>query len=297
MDYFGILKRAYHITIKNKFLWIFGILAGGAGGMRGFNFGSGFSGNEQDFQKLSDSFNSFDFNAFWSHYGVLILGIFGFLVILGLVLAVVSIICQGALVGSVDKIEKNEKTDFVTGWKIGWHQFWRIFALGLIFALAVFVSLTILIVPVIIFVVTSLIPLAIVWGILFFLVCLFFWIVISIISPYALRVLVLENVGIIESIKRALKLLRHRFGNIVIMYLLLMVVGMAVGVGLVIAILFVLGIFVLLGLGLWLINPIPAIIFWVIAGTCFVVAWVIFSGAYQAYYSSVITLTYREIIK
>ena len=297
MDYIGILKKSYQISIKNKFLWIFGILAGGYGGFRGFNVGSGFGGNSQDSEKLNKFFNSFDFNAFWSVYGGLIITLISILIILGIIFAIVGIISQGALVSSVNKIDASEKADFKTGWKIGWHHFWRIFALGLVFGLVVLISLTVLILPTVIFVVTHLVPLAVIWGILVFLICLFLWILIGVISPYALRFLVIKDSGIIESIRQALRLFRHNFGHIIIMYLLLMVVGVAVGIGAIIAVVIVLGIFALIGLGLWLLSPIPAIIFATIAGICFIVAITIFSGAYNTFTSSVITLTYRDLIK
>lgn len=298
MDYIGILKKSYQISIKNKFLWIFGILAGGYGGFQGFggSFNS-FNSGGTDRGKIDKVINSFDFNTFWSHYAGLVIGLIVFFVVLGIIFTIIGIIFQGALIGSVAKIDADEKANFKTGWRIGWHHFWRIFALGLIYGLIVFISLTILIVPTIIFVLIHLVPLAVIWGILIFLICLFLWIILGIISPYSLRFLVIKDSGIVESIREAWRLLRHNFGHIIVMYLLLMVVGMVVGVGLLIAIVVILGIFALIGLGLWLLSPIPAIIFAVIAGICFFVAVAIFSGFYNTLTSSVITLTYRNLTK
>lgn len=298
MDYIGILKKAYRISIKNKFLWIFGILAGGYGGFQGFggSFNS-FNSGSADREQFDKFFNSFDFNVFWGNYGGLIITLIGLFVLIGIIFAILGIISQGALISSVGKIDAGEKADFKTGWKIGWHQFWRVFALSLIYGLVVFISLTILIVPTVIFTVTHLVVLAVIWGILVFLVCLFLWIVIGIISPYSLRILVIEKTRIIESIRESLRLLRHNLGHIIIMYLLLMGVGIVVGIGLVIAIFFILLVLVLIGLGLWLINPIPTYIFAGLAGICFVVLMMVFSGFYNTFTSSVITLTYRNLVK
>ena len=298
MDYIGIMKKSYQISIKNKFLWIFGILAGGYGGFQGWggSFNSFNSGNT-DRGKIDKIFNSFDFNTFWGNYGGLIITLIGLFVLIGIIFAVLGIISQGALIGSVAKIDSEEKANFKIGFRVGWHHFWRVFALGLVYGLIVFASLIILIVPIVIFATTHLVPLAVVWGILVFLACLFLWVVMGIISPFSLRFLILKESGIIESIREAWWLLRHNFGHIIIMYLLLMAVGIAVGIGLVIAIVLVLAILVLIGLGLWLLSPIPAIIFAIVAGICFMVAIMIFSGAYNTFTSSVITLTYRDLVK
>lgn len=46
MDYMQIVKRAWEITKKHRYLWIFGILAGGAGGggyQQMLSFSNGFS--------------------------------------------------------------------------------------------------------------------------------------------------------------------------------------------------------------------------------------------------------------
>jgi len=124
-----------------------------------------------------------------------------------------------------------------------------------------------------------------------------FAILVAIISPYALRIVVLRKIGIFQSIREGLHLVRDHLGKVILMYLLLFVVNMAVGAGIVLAIIIV-GL-VLFGAGyiFYLITPVLALIYGVITAVALLVAFLTISGAYGAFVSSTLTLTYRELAK
>lgn len=296
MDYFGIIKRAYEITIKHKFLWIFGILAGGYGGFKGFN-SFNYSAAGADFQQTFNNIDATKLEQFWTIWGGVIVAAIVILGVLGLVFFILNIISQGALVGSTEKLSKNEKADFKTGFGIGSHQFWRVLGMLILYFLMVLASLLVLITPIIVSIIGKVYVFAVIWGLLLFFVCLAFWILIGIISPYSLRVVVLEKFGIWQSIRESLHFFREHWKEILVMYLLLFAVGIAFGVALTLGILIVGGLLLAIGFGVYLASSLVLIGYGIVAGLTLFIAILIISGIYNAFTSSVITLTYLELNK
>ena len=303
MDYFGIIKKAYYLSIKHKFLWIFGVLAGGYGGFQGYNssFGSGmnFSGDSSSWSKNLDTlFTSENLTNFWINYAGVIIGV---LVVFGLFAILtfnINIISQGALIGSTEKLAKGEKANFKVGFHIGWHNFWRVWGVGLTFLAMILASLIVLIVPVTVLITAGSYVLAAVLGLLLLIVCLAFWLVMGIISPYATRFVVLEEkYSVFKSIREALHLFQKNWGQVLIMYLLLIASGIGFGILLALAIMIVGGLLLAIGLGFYLANPVAAIIYGSVAGLAMFLAVIIVTGAYNSYYSNVITLTYLKLRK
>lgn len=296
MDYFGIIKKAFRISIDNRFLWIFGILAGSAGGMQGLNLSmpSNTLSNE-DTGKIEQAINAINPDTFWNQYGGLILGVTIGLFLLMLIIGVLNIISQGALVGSVGRIAQEEKMHFFSSFKIGWHHFWRILGLGILYFLMGFGALLILVLPIIFLAIGKIYVLAIIWGVLFFFLCLLFWILIGIVSPYSLRMLVVDNKKITESISGAFHLFRKRIGSILIIYLLIIAIGIVYGIGIMLALLIVGGIFTAITVGLWLIAQIAGIIFGAIVAMVLIAAVIIVSGTYNTFISSILTLMYLSL--
>jgi len=295
MDYLAIIKKAYQITLKNKFLWIFGILAGGYGGLRTFNVGSpNYQTSSEDFSK---AFPAFDWASFWANYGGLILTLLVILAILAIIMFILNVISQGALVGSVDKLSEGQKSNFKDGFRTGAHQFWRILGMSIIYLLMILASLIVLVGPIVISVINKLYIIAVIWGGLLFFVCLAFWILVGLIYPYSLRVIVLKTYGVWESIRDSLHFFRDHWKEVVVIYLLLLAIGLGFGIALVFGILIVGGILLALGLGIWLASPLVAVIYGFLAGLTFFIALVVISGGYNAFSSAALTLTYNHLVK
>lgn len=295
MDYFGIIKKAYEITIKHKFLWIFGILAGGAGGFRSMNFS--WSGSSTGNGKLDNVMASFDWSNFWLNYGGLIIALLTVLGIFAIIMFIFNIISQGALVVSVDKLSKNEKSNFKDGFRTGAHQFWRVLGTSLLYFLMILASLIVLAGPIIIAIISKIYAFAIIWGILLFFVCLAFWILVGLIYPYSLRVIVLEKYGIWQSIRESLHFFRDHWKEVVVMYLLLLATSIAFGIVMILAVLLGGGILLAIGFGIFLASPLVAIFYGLILGLAFFIAIVIIAGGYNTFYSTVLTLTYNTLTK
>ncbi|MDO8686689.1 MAG: hypothetical protein Q7K11_00570 [Candidatus Berkelbacteria bacterium] len=303
MDYFGIFKKAYYLSLKHKFLWIFGILAGGYGGFQGYNssFGSGinYSGDSAEWSKNFDKFlTSENLTNFWLNYAGIIIGILVFFGIFAILMFVINIISQGALIGSTEKLLKGEKADFKIGFRIGWHNFWRVWGIGITFLMMILASLIVLIVPVTVLVTAESYILAVVLGLLLLIVCLAFWLVMGIISPYSTRYVILEEkYSVFKSIREALHLFQRNWGEVLIIYLLLMAAGIGFGILLFLAIMIVGGLLLAIGFGFYLASPFVAVIYGLIVGLVMFLAIITVTGAYNSFYSNVITLTYLKLRK
>lgn len=298
MDYLGIIKKAYEITIKHKFLWIFGIFAGGMAGFRSFSVNlPNYSANGTEWEKTLNNINvnGATLANFWDIYGSLIIVGTVIILLLAIVIFVLNIVSQGALVGSVENLKKGQKADFKTGFAIGAHQFWRILGVAVLYLLMILASLVVLVGPVVLLVVTKGYIFAILWGMLFFFVCLAFWILIALVSPYSLRVVVLEKFGVWQSIRESLHFLREHLKEVIVVYLLLLAIGIGFGIALLLGILLVGGLLLAIGFGVYLASLALAIGYGILAGLAFFIALVVISGAYNSFYSTVLTLTYLEL--
>lgn len=142
MEYGQILKRAWQITWKYKFLWVFGIaiaLCRGQGGGGGnFNFGNRFSrGGVQNgevpmppevLRQIEQFINS---QTFWA----LIIGLIIFILLVSIVSIAIGAYARGALVRSVNRIENGETMGFRQAWEEGKPSFRSLFGLELILSI------------------------------------------------------------------------------------------------------------------------------------------------------------------
>jgi len=298
MDYFGVIKKAFKITWQNKFLWVFGILAGSTAGMKGLNFQIPSNFNWQDTwnKYSSQDLSNIDWTTFWSNHGTALLILMAILAFLAILCFVLSLMSQGALIGAVAKVEKDQTPTFVQSFLLGWHSFWRIWGVNITLLLMILIALSVWILPTCALVIYGAYTSAWIVGILLFLLNLAFWVLITLISPYALRIVVLKKHSIFESIREALHFVRDHLLSVLVTYLLLMAVGLAVGLAVILVSLFLIAILSLIGLGLFEINSIAVVFYAIIVVLSLIVVGLIFSGAYSTFTSTILTLTYLKLI-
>lgn len=293
MDYLGILKRAYEISIKHRYLWIFGILSGGAGLNANITLPSG-SG---EWTNKLDKLSNIRFENYLSHYWGVLIAIFGLILLLGILWLAASVISQGALLGSVVAIEKKEKNNFWTGFAYGAHKFWKVFAFGLLIFLMVIATLIILGLPIVLFVVAKVYALAIIYGILVFLLDIVFWIYLGVMQPYILRSTILGGKGVWEAFASSWEFFQKNWQEIVVIYLILLAIGIGVGLGFLMVLLIFGGLLFAIGFGIYLAFQSAVWIYAGIAGLAFAVLLLCFGGIFNTFTSSILTLTYLEFEK
>ncbi|MDP2181332.1 MAG: hypothetical protein Q8K99_02020 [Actinomycetota bacterium] len=236
MDFGGILKRAWNITWRYKVLWIFGLLAGGAGrggGNFNYNFGRGDLGQQQ-------IDNLADFGSRIESALPVIIAVAVFLFIVGIGFWILSIAAQGGLVHLVSEAEESREVRAGLGWTAGFARWGRVFLLQLVLFLPILLILVIMsfvvFVPIILPIISGNEPSGasflgacggVIFGVLLLVVIGF---IVSIVYNLALRYSVIDDVPAFAAIGQGWNDLKARFKDIFLMYLIVVAVGFAYGV-------------------------------------------------------------------
>jgi hypothetical protein len=240
MNYGDLIRDAFTITLRNRYLWFFGFFAGGTGtnfvgnvppGGGNFNFdnfrrpGSDVSGlTAQVGQGLSET--------------VLIIGIVVVVLIIALFFIVLAIISQGALADSVAAIDRGQIRRFGSAFTSGMGNFWRVLGYYVVFFMIALGLLMVIGIPVALliggtFAVTqstgARVSVAVVVGILAVLLLIVVFIPLSIIGQYALRDIVVRRERVLGSVGSGYGLFRHNIGRSLLLWLIQL--GLSIGIG------------------------------------------------------------------
>ncbi len=324
MDHIGILKRAYHVTVKYPILWVFGFFAttGGTIGARfptswnfdhsgPFNFpwGRGKSPDEF-FHRLLGELSGFDFRA---HLAIL-LGVIAFFSILFLIWIVLHYVAETGLYRSVFELEASgERPTWSKGWHLGWSsRALHVFLVNLVVFLTVaFIIALAIFAGIALFVglsrggkpgIGTIIPM-ILFGLAVLLVLFVALIVFSLVDILARIRAAVSGQGFLDGIAWAWEAITNRWQDIGIMWLLMFGVAILWGLVMVFAL-------VVLALITLLVAVLPGWLIWkgtesivlaltvggVLGLISFVLPLVVVESAFDTFRESVWTLVYKELI-
>jgi hypothetical protein len=236
-----ILTRAWGITWKYKVLWIFGILAGctnGGGGGGGGGGNTGYSGGPSDFnippemQRFIHSMENFGAWVEDNLWIFIVIGVvFLLLIVLSIFLGTIGRI--GLIKGSYQAETGAEHLVFGELFSASLPYFWRVFGLSFLIGLAFFV----LIVPLVL---VGVLTAGVGFLCLLPLICLLIPVgmAVGILIEQANRAMVLEELGILDGLRRSWEFSKSNVGPLVVMALILF------GISLVLGIVFALPIFI-----------------------------------------------------
>lgn len=246
--YRPVLKKAWEITKKNRFLWVFGFFAALAGNggiyeilVKGFNgvssegataiSGGGdlISGGLFTLPRLEDAYASsplfVDF--FWLTAIVAM--------VLGIILICLNIVSRGALISCVKKITGRRKTNLKDGWEEGKKYFWPVLGMNALAKATIFSLLVLITVPVLFFITGGNgsfgwnLFLYVASFVVFTLLALF----VSFMSVYASCYLVIGGTSFTESIRASWKLFIENWLVSLEMSLLLFLTVLVAGLALI----------------------------------------------------------------
>jgi hypothetical protein len=315
VNHIDLLKRAFNITWRYRPLWLFGFLlalCGGAGSGGGnFNFpGGGGGGDFDDFDNLPDSLG-LDLNLVIA----LAVGAVCLIILLALLSAVVQSVTRTALIGMVDQIVAGETVRLGDGWRSGWSRgAWRLFLISVVIGLPLAIITLLLILlalsPLLLLLTGETAPTVL--GIILTVFAILFIILILIalnlvIGPFqelAWRRVVLDTHGIFATLGQTFGLIKQRFKDVAIVWLLMF----GVGIGWVfIALIIILPISLILALFLG--GPPAALVYFIsnsglgaaVAGIPMAVLAIVLvssfgNGLYLVFQSAVWTLTYLGLL-
>jgi hypothetical protein len=200
--------------------------------------------------------------------------------VVGIALWIVSTIARGGLIAGVSTIDGGGVSSFATAWSAGWHKGWRLLGIGILPAIPAFILFVAALGAAGVFAgIYSLFAeeISIVsgasLGILFIgLVCVLapITLVLNLLRTFANRACMLEDLGVIQSYRRGLKVLVANIGPALILFLLQIVISAVLGVVMILP-----GLVMVLCCVLW---PLLLAI----------------QGAIKSYFSTMWTLAWRE---
>jgi hypothetical protein len=325
MDYAKILKRAFSITWNYRVLWVFGIILALTTAGAGFN-GNGVNGDGtvpgKDQFTPSGDFNFPEIPSQIMDTLIPIAIAIGCLILLiGVLFLFGRYISEVSLIRMVNDHESTgEKASIRQGFRLGWSRStWRLFLVDLLIGLGVLVAslllLTIVLAPLLVWLTESIAARVIGTVVTIGLFILFIFLVIaaSIVITLSMlmvrRVCVIENLGVIESIRRGYAMARRHPGDLLVMGIIM------VGLGLAWMILMI-PVFILLVIVGIIIGGLPALLAggiaslfiqgatpWIIAAAIGVPLFILtiaapglfLNGLKEVFKSSTWTLAYREL--
>lgn len=252
MDYSRLLTRAFEITRTYRALWLFGVLlalfGGGGGGFDFGNFGTGGGGG----QRGGEGFPTLPTIA--EQTILLIVVIVACIVIIWLLLSIIlRFVSRAALIGLVQELEASQTTPTVRrGFSIGFARFWSLLGIALMVNIPLFIVSFALIVVAALPLIGSLLPLISsgarrapgeivglaltgMFASIALLCCvvLFLILVGLVIRPFYeffVRACVIRKGGALDSIREGYRIVRANPGNVAVLYIL--VIAMGIGFGL-----------------------------------------------------------------
>ena len=262
MDFGATISRAFKLVRENRVLWLLGFLTALGGATNAFGNGSRTSWrmDARDFPSgMQDA--GMQMPDWMTRPGLLAAGIGTFvlfLFVLGLVLYVIGLIARGGLIKGVQLIEAEGKTSFKPAWSAGVAKFWSMLGLTLL----LFLPFIIIGIIALIVIVTSGVALfapmmgggqmpqnnmiagGIVVAVLVLMAgcaALVYGLVALGLQTIGERAILLDNLPVIDALRKAWALLKAQLGNIIVLALIVFLIDLAVSVvtGLVVAALFI----------------------------------------------------------
>ena len=236
MDFGEILTKAWKIIWKFKVLWVFGILSGcgqGGGGGGGGNTGIQFSGDEVNLPPGMRQFfynleNFFDNINSWQ-IAALVIGFTLFFLFLSAIFAALSTIGRvGLIQGTVEAEAGIDRLTFQDLFNRGKPFFWRVFGFNLLVGVAIFVVAILMVIPI---VGVTVLTLGIGLLCLIPLLCILVpvsWLA-SVVFEQANIAIVVEDLNILDGLKRGWEVFRDNIGNMIVMALILGLGGLIIG--------------------------------------------------------------------
>jgi hypothetical protein len=236
MQYSRLVRDAWNLTWRHRFLWVFALFGGAQGGGGcGFNYQGGFSTggadglplpSEAELGRLDETVGA------WvsEHLGLILavgLGLF----VLILALLIVSFVARGALISSTARVALGEPTTTSQGWATGRRLAWRYARLTVLLLLVGLATVVAIGAIALVFVALAAVSpaLAIVLGILVGVAVLLgliaLGIAFSVVIAYAERAIALDDLGARASLRRGIALVRLRTVDSLALWAVSLVIG------------------------------------------------------------------------
>lgn len=274
IDYVEVLKNAWKLTWKNRFLWWFGFFVSLGSGMSSFNFN--LPGNSEQKEDISPEVME-DIGYYWSLYKEWIIFALVVIFLIIITLYVLGIVGRGGLISAVFKVDEGKKTNFSLEFKNANKFFWKLLFLNIIIGISLILVILILFSPVARLLFLEAYGPAFLLGVVAAPISISVFILSAFLKIYSQIYVVREKVAVADSLKLSYNLLKRNIKKSLIMGFLLAVVGIIAGVALLTAYLILSIPFIILGLaGHFLVGSVWTVMIVVVAAVvviCFSLFW------------------------
>lgn len=218
MDYGRIVSRSFEIAWEHKWLWIFGMFAAATGYNLKFEYLIGTSPTNPFDMSAMSNMSQIDLSA--------IVGTYLAFIPLAIIMGLMVIFTTGAIIDSVNRIERGGTYSFSTAFSAGIDYFFRFFGLAILFFISwMAFIIIIMIMTAVLFAIHT--PLGVLAIFIFFFVTLFVLFVLTQITNIAYRVVVLRNSTIFAAIDEGFLLLKTHFGKNIAAFFIQLAFGIA----------------------------------------------------------------------
>ncbi|HEX5850585.1 MAG TPA: hypothetical protein VFY59_15420 [Rubrobacter sp.] len=238
MNYGELIKDAFRITLRNRYLWFFGFFVGGSTGINvptSVPSGGG-SFDSDDFQSSSSMLSALQLGQGLGT-GVLIAGIVIVAIIIALFFIFMFLVSQGALADSVAAIDRGERRGFRMAFRSGMGNLWRVLGYFIVLFLIAVGLMLVIGIPVALLIggtfaatqsVGARIAVSVVVGILAVLALIVVFVPFSVIGQYALREVVVRGERVLGSVGGGYSIFRRNIGRSLL--ILLIQFGLSIGI-------------------------------------------------------------------
>jgi ABC-type multidrug transport system fused ATPase/permease subunit len=221
MEFGEVLGKAWRIIWQHKVLWIFGILAGcgQAGGSGGSNSGFRYSGQRANFGQLSPGLEQFFSQLNGTTVALIVAALIVFALVLFILAIVLGTIGRVGLIHGAQQVDGGaEKLVFGELFNYSMHYFWRVFGLNLLVGIVLFLL-----------VIFIGIPISIITCGLGAIALVIFLILVPLVIELAIIAIVVEDLGILDGLKRGWEVFKTNLGNVIILGIILFVITLVIG--------------------------------------------------------------------
>ena len=303
MSYGNLVRRPFEIVARRPYLWLLGILAGGATGFNltgggGRGFGPGGRGGSVRPQPSLAAVQSF-----LAHDWMYVVAALAVVAALGLVLFALGCIATGSIIHAALEHDAGREYRLGAAWRAGYGSAWRIAGLRILTFLLAIVPAFLVVALFASAVASAQVSAATAFGfglsgVVTVLAAILFWVALSVAYQLAQRAVVLESSPVARSLSTGFRMLGAHLVEVGLGFLILFGLSIAAGIGGAILLAITAVPAVALGFAGWLAGgPVGAVVAGsfgaVFAAGVLVAAW----GAYSAYSSVYWTLLYDGIRK
>ncbi|HEV2029188.1 MAG TPA: hypothetical protein VGS16_11770 [Candidatus Dormibacteraeota bacterium] len=236
MPYWELVTRSFRISWRHKYLWLLALFAGESGGSASFNYPSTPSGttgrgslpdvgaiNQQASHWLTDNIG-------------LIVGVSVVIVLIAIAFFVLAAVCEGAVVRAAAEHDAERPFGLGWAWRAGTATMGAIIRFRLLLIALALPLLVVFVVLALGFVGAiggqngALIVVLVLFGIVFTLAAVPYVILLFFLDRLGTRALVLEQLGAMAALRRGYTLVTKRLGRLLLVGLLSIAVGIAVGI-------------------------------------------------------------------